>query len=434
MESVGRRLSCREKLGPPHLPARRCYDDSGASPPPGRRADDNNSTTISSASFIWWTTDTYFKPDLEPNQKHTGCAMVRLQTLVALGSLVLPSVTAATITQHKSSQPRRTDEDNDDTPLPLVIWHGKFHSFQSAGYPPLSPAGHPPLTVHLPSPGLGDNYAAEGLQSVGDLAEAVNPGTLVYYVRMDENPSSDRSATFLGNVTEQIAKACADIAAHPILSTAPAIDALGFSQGGQFLRAYVERCNSPPVRSLVTFGSQHNGIVAFRDCAATDWLCKGAMALLRGNTWSGFVQGRLVPAQYFRDPADYGSYLESSNFLADINNERALKNQTYRRNLARLEQLVLYMFSEDTTVVPKETSWFEEVNGTEVTPLRARRLYTEDWIGLRELDRKGGLKFRTAEGEHMRITDKVLNETFRDFYGPYGRTFARDDVSFSDEL
>lgn len=219
-------------------------------------------------------------------------------------------------------------------------------------------------------------------------------------------------------MTEQIEQACADIAAHPILSTAPAIDALGFSQGGQFLRGYVERCNNPPVRNLVTFGAQHNGIVEFRACKATDFLCRGAMALLRGNAWSNLAQSRLVPAQYFRDPAQYEQYLEHSNFLADINNERALKNPLYKENIARLENLVLYMFEDDTVAIPKESAWFEEVNGTEITPLRARKLYSEDWIGLRELDRKGGLKFRTTPGEHMQLTDRVLNETFAEFFGP----------------
>ena len=274
------------------------------------------------------------------------------------------------------------------------------------------------LSLIFQCPGLGDNYAADGLRAVGELAEAVNEGTLVYYIRMDDSASNDRSATFFGNLTEQVAKACADIAAHPILSTAPAIDALGFSQGGQFLRAYIERCNNPPVRSLVTFGSQHNGISAFRDCPTSDWVCRGAMALLRGGAWTSLVQGRLVPAQYYRDPTQYEQYLEHSNFLADINNERPFKNQVYKKNLASLENLVLYMFDEDTTVVPKETAWFEEVNGTEITPLRARKMYSEDWIGLRELDRKGGLHFRTAPGEHMRLTDKLLNETFEEFFGP----------------
>ncbi|KAI1271950.1 palmitoyl-protein thioesterase 1 [Xylaria sp. FL0933] len=286
--------------------------------------------------------------------------------------------------------------DTDDTPLPVVIWHG-----------------------------LGDAYNAEGIQQVGQLVEEAHPGTYVYFVRLDASGANDRRATFYGNVTEQLAQVCADLAADPILSTAPAIDAVGFSQGGQFLRGYVERCNAPPVRSLVTFGSQHNGIVDYRACGPTDWLCRGAMALLHGNTWTSFVQSRLVPAQYFRDPSDLESYLEHSNFLADINNERALKNETYAANIARLENLVLYVFDDDTTVIPKETGWFEDVDGQESTPLRARKLYQEDWIGLRALDRKGGLKLKTTPGEHMQLSAEVLTEAFNEFFGPY-KTSSRE--------
>jgi palmitoyl-protein thioesterase len=156
---------------------------------------------------------------------------------------------------------RNNNDDNDDTPLPLVIWHG-----------------------------LGDAFNGEGLQEVGALAEAANPGTFVYTISLGgSDANADRSATFFGNVTAQIEQVCDALASHPILSTAPAIDAIGFSQGGQFLRGYVEKCNNPPVRSLVTFGSQHNGIIEFKACGPIDWLCKGAMALLRFNTWSTFV-------------------------------------------------------------------------------------------------------------------------------------------------
>lgn len=292
-----------------------------------------------------------------------------------------------------------SDDDDNDTPLPLVIWHG-----------------------------LGDNYAAEGLQSVATLAEEANPGTLTYIIRLDEDPSADRSATFFGNVTLQIEKVCSDLAAHPILSTAPAVDALGFSQGGQLLRGYIERCNSPPVRSLVTFGSQHNGISEFQKCGSTDWLCRGAEGLLRSNTWSSFVQNRLVPAQYFRDPLQYEDYLLYSNFLADINNERILKNQTYKENLEKLERFVMYLFEDDETVIPKETGWFAEVNGTEVTLLRNREIYKDDWIGLKTLDKKGALKFELTEGGHMSLSDKLLEGVFKKYYGPYGRKFDAEDA------
>ncbi|OCK83521.1 alpha/beta-hydrolase [Lepidopterella palustris CBS 459.81] len=283
------------------------------------------------------------------------------------------------------------------TPLPLVIWHG-----------------------------LGDNYAADGLASVGELANSTNPGTFVYNIRLDEDPGSDRTATFFGNLTLQMQQVCEDLATHPILSTAPAINAIGFSQGGQFLRGYIERCNNPPVRNLVTFGSQHNGIAEFQTCGAMDWLCKGAMALLRTNTWSQYVQSHLVPAQYYRtcnvstgEPTD--EYLEYSNFLADINNERKTKNSTYAENLASLEKFVMFVFKDDTTVIPKESGWFAQVTNLtsgEVTPLRERSIYKEDWVGLRKLDDKGALVFREAEGGHMQLSEELLVEVFKSYFGP----------------
>ncbi|KFA64866.1 hypothetical protein S40285_02889 [Stachybotrys chlorohalonatus IBT 40285] len=321
--------------------------------------------------------------------------------------------TAALLASAAAAAPSRNphaadDDDDDDTPLPVVIWHG-----------------------------LGDSYAGEGIQQVGALAEAIHPGTFVYTVSLGADANADRSATFFGNVSLQVQTVCDALAAHPILSTAPAIDAIGFSQGGQFLRGYVERCNTPPVRSLVTFGSQHNGIVDFRTCGSTDWLCRGAMALLKYNTWGSLVQSRLVPAQYYRNPtteAEFENYIEHSNFLADINNERILKNVTYAKNLASLSNFVMYMFEEDTTVVPKETSWFEEVNGTVSIPLRGRDLYQQDWLGLKQLDRKGGLLFKSIPGDHMDISTQTLNDTLKEYFGPYSKKFEHHQEVMSDEL
>ncbi|KAG6030497.1 hypothetical protein E4U41_007817 [Claviceps citrina] len=309
-----------------------------------------------------------------------------------------------------------SSRDSDDNPLPLVIWHG-----------------------------LGDSVSGEGLAQIAQLAEAIAPGIYVHMVNPNKDGSGDdRTATFLGNVTEQVRTVCEQLASDPVLSTAPAIDAIGFSQGGQFLRGYVERCNRPRVRNLVTFGSQHNGITEFRACGPSDFVCKGAMALLRFNVWSPFVQSRVVPAQYYRpaeaadaaEPAgDYQSYLAHSNYLADINNERPLKNEQYRRNLASLDNFVMYLFENDTVSIPKESSWFGDVDaGGRLVPLKDRAMYKEDWLGLKALDKKGALKFRTVEGEHMQIPVQVLNDTMTEFLGQYRpRTLSEDVGDFESE-
>lgn len=325
--------------------------------------------------------------------------MARLTTIIPL--LAAAALVQSSIVPARRFNTASNDDDENDTPLPLVIWHG-----------------------------LGDNYQADGLAEVAKLADDINPGTLVYLIHLEDDASADSTATFLGNVTVQIEKVCADLAAHPILSTAPAIDALGFSQGGQFLRGYIERCNFPPVRSLVTMGSQHNGISEFQACGSSDWLCRGWQGLLRSNTWSSFVQNRLVPAQYFRDPNQYDEYLEFSNFLADINNERAVKNQTYKENLEKLEKFVMYIFEDDVTVIPKETGWFAQVNGTEVTALRERDIYKEDWLGLKALDKKGALEFKSTPGGHMSLPGTLLEDVFSRYYGPYGKKFSTDGKQY----
>ena len=121
------------------------------------------------------------------------------------------------------------------------------------------------------------------------------------------------------------------------------------------------------------------------------------------------------------------TYLSSNHFLTSINNEiPTSRNQSYARNLASLQNLVLVLFSEDKTVVPKESAWFgseavpaQDIMQNDQTPLRRPQLrsagviipmrqqplYQEDWIGLRELDERKGVVFEICQGEHMQMND-----------------------------
>ncbi|KAJ6112225.1 hypothetical protein N7523_008286 [Penicillium sp. IBT 18751x] len=313
-----------------------------------------------------------------------------LRVLPILATLVPQALSAAV--------PWLPASDDTLTQLPLVIWHG-----------------------------LGDDFERKELHEVASLADSVNPGTYVHIIRLAEDGSGDRQATFFGNVTEQIETVCSQLASDPILSTAPAVNALGFSQGGQLLRGYIERCNHPPVHNLVTFGSQHNGISEFQTCKLGDWLCNGIESLLRSGRWADFAQSHVVPAQYFRDPEEMEAYLEHSNFLADINNERELKSVEYKKRLETLNTFAMFMFDEDTVVVPKESALFAEFNATDgtVTPLQERQIYKEDWLGLKKLDEQGKLHFKSVPGQHMQLTEQILKKTFGDYFGPI-ETSQRD--------
>jgi hypothetical protein len=153
-------------------------------------------------------------------------------------------------------------------------------------------------------------------------------------------------------------------------------------------------------------------------CGKGDWLCQRATGLLYKYIWHPFIQRNLVPAQHFRNPGDLNSYLQHSNFLADINNERDNRNQTYSRNIANLDNFIMHTFSEDEMVVPTRSGRFDEVIGARVTELRNREIYTEDWIGLKELDQKGGLDFISLRGTHLELSDKRMRDTFKKYFGP----------------
>lgn len=298
-----------------------------------------------------------------------------------------------------------------------LAWPGRHVSNQSF------------IIMAIPTDNSLQRYDAEGLHSLGAILNETNSGTFTYYIRADDDTNTDRTATFVGNLTVQIEKVCADLASHPILSQFPAINALGLSQGGQFMRAYVQRCNSPPVANLVTFGSQHNGISEFKTCADTDWLCRGWDGLLKRFPWSSFVQSQVVPAQYYRNPEDLENYLAYSNFLADINNERDVKNPTYKANLKTLERFAMYMFRDDVTVIPKQSAWFDEMDGSsgKIIKLRDRRLYREDWLGLRWLDEARRLDFGVFDGKHMELREDVLIDVFKKYFGPRVIDGSRND-------
>jgi palmitoyl-protein thioesterase len=265
------------------------------------------------------------------------------------------------------------------------------------------------------------------------MIKRVHPGIFIHSIYIDEELGSDKRAGFYGNVDEQIDEVAQQIAAIEELQGG--FDAMGLSQGGQFLRAYVERYNSPPVHNLITWGSQHFGVSDIPPCRPGDLLCEITRRAVKGSVYSSWAQNNLVQAQYFRDPTQMDAYLTSNHFLTSINNEvDELRNETYAHNLASLETLVLILFTKDKTVVPKESSWFgsEAVDEDElmdeniyetleyadqvtvgpsgtksktIIPMRLQPLYIEDWIGLRELDERGSVVLEACDGEHMQMGD-----------------------------
>jgi palmitoyl-protein thioesterase len=254
--------------------------------------------------------------------------------------------------------------------------------------------------------GLGDNYNSSSMRSTVELIKETRPGIFVHSIYADTDPQADERHSLFGDANQQVQQVCQQLQAIPELRGG--FDAIGYSQGGLLLRALVERCPLE-VHNLITFGSPHMGVSDMPPCEDDDWVCRRRNAVLKRLVWYDRVQHSVIPALYFRDPAQYDQYVLHSYFLADVNNENGV-NATYARNLNGLQKLVMVKFSRDTQVTPKESAWFEEVDPQTGSVIGYDRtaLYQQDLIGLRELDVAGKLDFLEIDDQHMRIPKEFL--------------------------
>ncbi|EFN56412.1 hypothetical protein CHLNCDRAFT_35163 [Chlorella variabilis] len=258
---------------------------------------------------------------------------------------------------------------------------------------------------------MGDSCCSE--HSMGAVADSIRqalPGTYVHSIATGQGESADVLSSYFGSVNAQVAAVCDELLGMQELKDG--FVAVGFSQGGQFLRAVAQRCQhlGPSMHSLVTVGAQHQGVMAVPGClqggdANSTLYCRIMQGLIGRGAYSWLVQGHVVQAQYVKDPWHLDLYLQRSLFLADLNNEvAAARKRRYHDNLASLHRLVLFQFDADEMVVPKESSHFGFFNGSHLVPLREQPLYAQDWLGLRALDEAGRLELLHAPGAHMRFS------------------------------
>ncbi|XP_005098447.1 palmitoyl-protein thioesterase 1 [Aplysia californica] len=266
------------------------------------------------------------------------------------------------------------------SPTPVVIWHG-----------------------------MGDSCCNP--LSMGSIKrmieEKVGGGIYVRSLEIGSNIIEDTENGFLLNVNKQIDMVCSKLQKDPKLQQG--YNAMGFSQGGQFLRAIAQKCPNPPMLNLVSFGGQHQGVYGFPRCPGENQtMCDYVRKLLNLGAYISWIQDNLVQAEYWHDPLNEAEYRAKSVFLADINQEKAF-NATYKANLMKLKNLVLVKFSEDTMVDPKESEWFGfyvEGQAKAVYNMTQSKLYQQDLLGLKELNESGRLALLESPTDHLQFTEE----------------------------
>ncbi|XP_062996890.1 palmitoyl-protein thioesterase 1 [Elgaria multicarinata webbii] len=262
-------------------------------------------------------------------------------------------------------------------PVPLVIWHG-----------------------------MGDSCCnPESMGYIKKIVEQKVPGIYVHSLMIGSNILEDMENSFFMNVNGQVKLVCDKLAKDPKLQGG--YNAMGFSQGAQFLRAVLQRCPSPTMFNLISVGGQHQGVYGFPRCPGeSSRICDWIRKMLDLGAYDKVVQERLVQAQFWHDPLNEDEYRKSSLFLADINQERGV-NQSYKKNLMTLKKFVMVKFLNDTMVDPSASEWFgyyRSGQAKETIPLKETSLYTEDRLGLKEMDQAGKLVFLGTVGDHLRFS------------------------------
>ncbi|WVO16415.1 hypothetical protein L204_104090 [Cryptococcus depauperatus] len=273
-----------------------------------------------------------------------------------------------------------------NSPRPLVIWHG-----------------------------LGDTALSPGIQDFIERIRSIHPGIYVHSVQIPRDGSLDdeRKAGFWGNAGSQGDQGCEQI--KEISELSQGFDGMGFSQGGLFLRHYHQYCDGPPIHNLITFGTPHYGIAALIPCPTPPTLsCLLAARAARGAIYTFWAQSHLIQAAYFRDTNRLEEFYGANEFIRDLNGEEPFSKNSSKgkmrgnrgegRGLADLDNLVAIMFDADHTVSPAQSAHFATFapnNKTQIISIDHQPLYQHDWIGLKALDKKKGLKLEHCPGEHM---------------------------------
>jgi palmitoyl-protein thioesterase len=203
----------------------------------------------------------------------------------------------------------------------------------------------------------------------------------------------------------QAEMACESVKNHPAFQGDFSV--LGISQGTLLARYVIQKCDiKGKVKNFVSINGPHMGIAGIPHLTC-GWLCDEINNLAGKVVYTSSFQDHLAPAGYYKDKYHLDVYKHHSTFLADLNNEKNTRSEEYKSRFSNLDKVVLIMNEKDTVVTPPSSAWFEflDPETNKVVPLRDSKFYKEDYIGLRELDTSGKIKFVKLLGDHIHFSD-----------------------------
>ena len=201
-----------------------------------------------------------------------------------------------------------------------------------------------------------------------------------------------------GNPEDLVNSLCDGLSADPQLQNG--FIGIGISQGGLWLRGFLQKCNNPPMKKLVTLGTPHQGIdqVPYGVCKLFSWFCRIGSSFLLNFVYSSFALNNVLSAHFFKHPTKYNDSLDIY-----INRINSSPNPLYKNTLSSLEQLILVLFERDIVINPVESCHF----GFRDSQL-AEDFVEYNSLGLSELDAAGKLHRLSMDAGHTRVSEEFL--------------------------
>lgn len=243
--------------------------------------------------------------------------------------------------------------------------------------------------------GIGDFCIRPGMSNIADFFSSKLDGVYVKCIETGGNVL-DWFTSFIS----QAEKGCEAIKHDK--NFAGEFSVVGISQGALLARYIIEKCDMPgKVKRYVSIGGPQMGVAKFPHCESGIF-CNLVNGIIDKLVYFSLVQNFIGPAGYFKTNNKIDNYVNSSTFLADLNNEKKEKNENYKKRFLELEKILLIKFTEDTMIIPKETSQFRFYNKENVVEdLEKSDFYINDYIGVRQLMEENKIKLLDLEGDHL---------------------------------
>ncbi|XP_046874803.1 lysosomal thioesterase PPT2 [Hypomesus transpacificus] len=192
-------------------------------------------------------------------------------------------------------------------------------------------------------------------------------------------------------------------AIYPILQNAEdGVHFICYSQGGLICRGILSTLPNHKVHSFISLSSPQAG-----QYGDTDYLKYLFPQFVKSNLFHlcyTSVGQRISICNYWNDPHHKDMYVNTSEYLAPLNGDRAHSNSTaWRKNFLQIKKLVLIGGPDDGVITPWQSSQFGFYDENEtVVEMKNQDVYLSDVFGLKTLNARGDLYLCSMAGvEHV---------------------------------